>query len=80
VKIGDFFINRSTLAFLGATNLQAPQMQISIPYWDPCWGSFLSFNRTAHIRQQCREEIFLSCHKCLINTGVEKNDPRINID
>ncbi len=29
-------------------------------------------NRTAHIRHQCRKTIVLSCHRCLINTGVEK--------
>jgi hypothetical protein len=30
------------------------------------------FNRAAHSRQQCRKTIVLSCHRCLINTGVEK--------
>jgi hypothetical protein len=29
-------------------------------------------NGTAQIRLQCRKTTFLSCHKCLINTGVEK--------
>ncbi len=29
-------------------------------------------NRTAHIRHQCRKTTLLSCHRCLINTGVEK--------
>ncbi len=29
-------------------------------------------NRTANIRHQCRKITLLSCHRCLINTGVEK--------
>ncbi len=29
-------------------------------------------NRRAHIRHQCRKTTVLSCHRCLINTGVEK--------
>ncbi len=29
-------------------------------------------NRTAHIRHQCKKTTVLSCHWCLINTGVEK--------
>jgi hypothetical protein len=28
--------------------------------------------RTVHIRHQCRKTIVLSCHRSLINTGVEK--------
>jgi hypothetical protein len=32
---------------------------------------FLS-NRTERIRHQCRKTNVLSCHRCLINTGVEK--------
>jgi hypothetical protein len=27
-------------------------------------------DRTVHIRQQCRKTTVLSCHRCLINTGV----------
>jgi len=30
------------------------------------------FNRTGHIRHQCRTTTVLSCHRCLIKTGVEK--------
>ncbi len=37
-------------------------------------------NRTAHIRHQCRKTTVLSCHGCLINTGVEKNDQYSIID
>jgi hypothetical protein len=29
-------------------------------------------NKTTHIRQVCRKTIVWSCHRCLINTGVEK--------
>jgi len=29
-------------------------------------------NRTTHMRHQCRKTTALSCHRCLINTGVEK--------
>ncbi len=29
-----------------------------------------NFNRTTCIRHQCRKTTVLSCHRCLINTGV----------
>ncbi len=29
-------------------------------------------NRTVHTRHLCRKTVVLSCHRCLINTGVEK--------
>ncbi len=32
----------------------------------------LRLNRRAHIKHQFRKTIALSCHRCLINTGVEK--------
>jgi hypothetical protein len=32
----------------------------------------LKANRRAHNRHQCRETTVLSCHRCLIDTGVEK--------
>jgi hypothetical protein len=31
-----------------------------------------SANRTARIRHRCRKTTVLSCHRCLINTGVKK--------
>jgi len=31
-----------------------------------------AFNRTAHIRHQCKKTIVLSYHRCLINTGIVK--------
>jgi hypothetical protein len=30
------------------------------------------FNRTAHIRHQCRKTTVFSSQRCLIETGVEK--------
>jgi len=30
------------------------------------------FNRTARIKHQCRKMTVISCHRCLINIGVEK--------
>ena len=36
-------------------------------------------NRTAHIRHPYRKTIVLSCHRCLINTGVEKNEQNLSI-
>ncbi len=35
-------------------------------------------NRIARIRHQCKETIVLSCHRCLINTGVGKNEQYFN--
>ncbi len=32
----------------------------------------VELNRTMRIGHQCRETIVLSCHRCLINNGVEK--------
>ncbi len=37
-------------------------------------------NRTACIRDQCRKTTVFNCHRCLINTGVEKNEHHLNID
>ncbi len=33
-----------------------------------------------HIRNQCRKITVLSCHRCLIKTGVEKNERHQNMD
>jgi hypothetical protein len=39
-----------------------------------------TLNRTAHIRHQCRKTTVLSCHRCLISSGVEKmNNIQIQI-
>jgi hypothetical protein len=35
-----------------------------------CWVCFT--NLFTKIRQQCRKTAVLSCHRCLINTGIEK--------
>ncbi len=37
-------------------------------------------NRTTRIRHQFTKTTVLSCHRCLINTGVEKNEQHLNID
>ncbi len=36
------------------------------------WYWFFNYNRTVHFRHQCKKTTVLSCHICLINTGVEK--------
>ncbi len=42
--------------------------------------TFYNCNRTTHIRHQCRKTTVLTCHGCLFNTGVEKNELHLNID
>ncbi len=32
----------------------------------------IQYNGTEQIRHQCRETVVLSCHRFLINSGVEK--------
>ncbi len=32
----------------------------------------VELNGTVRIRHQCKKTTVLSCHRCLINTGVEK--------
>ena len=39
-----------------------------------------SFNGTARIWHDCRKTTVLSCHRCLINTVVGKNEQHLNID
>ncbi len=39
---------------------------------DNLWHRASQHNRTVHIWHQCRKATVLSCHRCLINTGVEK--------
>jgi hypothetical protein len=34
--------------------------------------SLITYNRTAHIIDQCRKTTVLACHRSKINTGVEK--------
>jgi hypothetical protein len=53
----------------------------------PCLFSFASVanssfvsNRKACIRHRCRKTTVLSCHRCLLNPGVEKNELHLNID
>jgi len=37
-------------------------------------------NGRVHNRHRCRKTTVLGCHRCLINTGVEKNEQHLNID
>ncbi len=37
-------------------------------------------NRRTHIRHQRKKTTVLSCHRCHINTAVEKNEQRLNVD
>ncbi len=37
-------------------------------------------NGTARSRHQCRKTAVLSCHRFLINSGVEKNKQHLNMD
>ncbi len=39
--------------------------------WQSC---SLTCNRTARISYQCRKTNVISCHRCLINTGVEEKN------
>jgi hypothetical protein len=40
----------------------------------------VTVNGSAHIRHQFRKTTVLSCHRCLNNTGVDKNEQHLNID
>jgi len=42
------------------------------------WNNQVS-NGTEHIRNQCMKTIVLSCHRCLINSDVEKNEQHLNM-
>jgi hypothetical protein len=46
--------------------------QIILPNLTFLWISWFTPNRTEHIRHQFRKTTGLSCHRCLINTAVEK--------
>ncbi len=53
--------------------------------WDTCCHlviclQLIASHRTAHVRHQCRKTTVISCHICLINTGVEKNEQHLNVD
>jgi hypothetical protein len=41
---------------------------------------FIPANREVHIRHQCRKTTVLSCHRCIINTGVEKNEQHLKLN
>jgi len=40
----------------------------------------LTTNGTLHNRHQCRKTTVLGYHRCIINTGVEKNELNLNKD
>jgi hypothetical protein len=43
--------------------------------WFQCYKTLLPIvftNRSARIRHKCRKTTVLSCHRCLINPGIEK--------
>jgi hypothetical protein len=44
-----------------------------------CFFPLFLDNRTACSRHLCRKTIVLSCHRCLINTGV-KNEQHLNVE
>jgi hypothetical protein len=62
-------------------NLKIAKVQIQIkvpiqPHNIRCSNNFsmkktILLNAAVHIRHQCRKTTVLSCHRCLINTGVE---------
>jgi hypothetical protein len=43
-------------------------------------GKDLEWNGRACIRHQCRKTAILSCHRFLINSGVESNEEHLNMD
>ncbi len=51
-------------------------------YWYPSMQLLFvhPYYRTARIRHQCRKAAVLSCHRYLINIGVEKNELPLNTD
>ncbi len=51
-------------------DMQYNEMQQHTQHEQQCYN--VCRNGTVHIRHQCRKTTVLSCHRCLINTGVEK--------
>ncbi len=45
----------------------------------PCNISIFA-NRRAYIRHLCIKTSVLSCHRCLNDTGVEKNEHHLSVD
>ncbi len=50
---------------------------LSLPHAMAIWKEIS--NRKGWIRHQCMKATVLNCHKCLINTGVEKIELHLNI-
>ncbi len=42
--------------------------------------AYIMPNGRAHIRHQCSKTVVLSGHRFVISSGVEKNEPHLNID
>jgi len=69
--------------FSAASNTKEENFPSHLGYLGYYCSLFLlifTFNRTTHIRHQWRITTVLSCHRCLINTGMEKNEQHLNID
>ncbi len=58
------------LLFSFISSKQMHQMAFRGPIWYNLFA--VSYNRRAHIRQQCRKTTVINFNRCLINTGVEK--------
>jgi hypothetical protein len=61
-------LNSIVLSVLYAECRNAEQHYAECQYNDSCSCA----NRTVHIEHQCRKTTVLSCHRCLMMTGVEK--------
>jgi len=56
-----------------------PNDVVSFTIKQPLLGKILTNpNCTTCIRHQCRKTIVLSCHRCLNDTGIEKNEQHLN--
>ncbi len=51
---------------INEVNLTLPCPSVRVP------RLYMARNRTAHICHQCKKITVLSCHICLINTGIQK--------
>jgi hypothetical protein len=73
---GDYFVilhaNKPIVAFYIIMLSEAhSKCRIFIDIMSGFMPSVIMLNSTAHIRHQSRKATALSCHRCLINTGVE---------
>ncbi len=62
-----YFIERTAGPFVGHSKAQGTaERMLAVPDLEE------KPTGTAHIPHQCRKTTVLSCHRCLIKTGVEK--------